>query len=81
MADAMLLTGRCGGRETWGVALQEELRAVRQVVDRLAERFPDISHASFEQAARQEHNALEGDRIRDYVRVLVEHAAKARVSR
>ncbi|MDN4643346.1 three-helix bundle dimerization domain-containing protein [Arthrobacter sp. PsM3] len=59
----------------------EELRAVGNVVDRLAERFPDISRSSIEEAVREEHRALEGGRVRDYVPVLVEHAARARLSR
>jgi hypothetical protein len=61
--------------------MDEELRAVGQVVDRLARRFPDISRSSIEEAVRQEHQALESGLVRDYVPVLVEHAAKARLSR
>jgi hypothetical protein len=61
--------------------MDEELRAVGQVVDRLVERFPDISRSLIEEAVRQEHRALESGRVRDYVPVLVEHAAKARLSR
>lgn len=78
---ATSLTVRRGGRETWGVNKDEELRAVGQVVDRLAERFPDISRSSIEDAVWQEHKALESGRVRDYVPVLVEHAAKTRLSR
>ena len=52
-------------RETWGVDVKKELRAVGQVVDRLAQRFPDISRSSIEEAIRQEHKALENGRVRD----------------
>jgi hypothetical protein len=33
-----------------------------------------------EEAVRQEHQALESGRVRDYVPVLLEHAAKTRLS-
>lgn len=74
------MTGRHGGRETWGVNRDEELKAVGHVVDRLAERFPHLSRASIEEAVREEHEALDGGKVRDFVPVLVEHAAKARLS-
>ncbi|WP_426999073.1 three-helix bundle dimerization domain-containing protein [Pseudarthrobacter sp. N5] len=61
--------------------MDDELKAVEMVVDRLAERFPHVPRPSIEQAVREEHKALDGGRIRDYVPVLVEHAAKARLSR
>lgn len=49
--------------------------------DRLVQRFPDISRSVIEEAVWQEHKALEGGRVRDFVPILVEHAAKARLSR
>ncbi|WP_427135285.1 three-helix bundle dimerization domain-containing protein [Pseudarthrobacter sp. S9] len=61
--------------------MDDESKAVDNVVERLAERFPHIPRPSIEQAVREEHQALDGGRIRDYVPVLVEHAAKARLSR
>ncbi|WP_427136493.1 three-helix bundle dimerization domain-containing protein [Pseudarthrobacter sp. S9] len=61
--------------------MDDELKAVDNVVECLAERFPHIPRPSIEQAVREEHQALDGGRIRDYVPVLVEHAAKARLSR
>lgn len=75
------MTGRRGRRETGQVNMDDELKAVDMVVDRLAERFPRVPRPSIEQAVREEHQALDGGRIRDYVPVLVEHAAKARLSR
>lgn len=59
----------------------EELRAIGKVVERLAERFPTVPRPSIEEAVRAEHGALDGGRVRDFVPVLVERAAKARLSR
>lgn len=61
--------------------MDDESKAVDNVVERLAELFPHIPRTSIEQAVREEYQALDGGRIRDYVPVLVEHAAKARLSR
>jgi hypothetical protein len=58
----------------------EELKAIETVVDRLAERFPEALRSNIEDAVRQEHESLSGGRIRDFVPLLVEHAAKARLS-
>ena len=74
------LTVRSGGRDTWGVNRDDEVKALGVVVDRLAERFPNLSRSSIEEAVREEHQALDGGRVRDFVPVLVEHAAKARLS-
>jgi hypothetical protein len=59
----------------------EELKAMGNVVDRLAERFPAVPRSSIEEAVREEHNALDDGPVRDFVPVLVERAAKARLSR
>ncbi|MGM7774462.1 three-helix bundle dimerization domain-containing protein [Arthrobacter sp. KNU-44] len=61
--------------------IEDELKAIDSVVDRLAERFPHVPRLSVEETVREEHQALAGGRIRDYVPVLVEHAARARLSR
>ncbi|MET3812378.1 three-helix bundle dimerization domain-containing protein [Arthrobacter sp. UYEF3] len=58
----------------------DELKAIGSVVDRLAERFPEVSRSSIEEAVREEHESLNGGRIRDFVPILVEHAARARFS-
>ncbi|MGO4490628.1 three-helix bundle dimerization domain-containing protein [Arthrobacter sp. 2YAF22_2] len=58
----------------------EELKAIGTVVDRLAERFPEAPRSSIEAAVREEHESLNEGRIRDFVPILVEHAAKARLS-
>ncbi|MFF1383553.1 three-helix bundle dimerization domain-containing protein [Arthrobacter sp. NPDC058288] len=61
--------------------MDDESRAIDKVVDHLAERFPSVPRPSIERAVREEHQALADGRIRDYIPVLVEHAAKARLSR
>lgn len=61
------------------MSAEEELRAVAKIVDRLAERFPHIPRQSIERAVLEEHKALDGRPIRDYVPVLVERGAKGRL--
>ena len=60
--------------------IDDELKAIDNVVDRLAERFPHIPRPSIEQTVQEEHQALADGPIRDYVPVLVEHAVRARLS-
>jgi hypothetical protein len=56
-----------------------EDKAVAEVSDRLAERFPSIPRSRIDEVVESERRALEGKPIRDYVPVLVEHGAKARL--
>ena len=58
---------------------EEEARAVDQVVDRLAARFPDVSRDRVAAVVGEEHLELEGNPIRDFVPVLVEHEARERL--
>jgi hypothetical protein len=58
---------------------EEEARAVDQVVDRLAARFPDVSRDRVAAVVGEEHVELEGNPIRDFVPVLVEHEARERL--
>ena len=58
---------------------EEEARAVDQVVDRLAARFPDVSRDRVAAIVGEEHLELEGNPIRDFVPVLVEHEARERL--
>ncbi|TFC52623.1 hypothetical protein E3T26_09165 [Cryobacterium sp. TMT1-21] len=55
------------------------MKAVAKVVDRLVERFPHSPRPSFGRAVLEEHKALDGRPIREYVPVLVEHRAKGRL--
>ncbi|TFC44366.1 hypothetical protein E3T26_01090 [Cryobacterium sp. TMT1-21] len=61
------------------MSTDEELRAIAKVVDRLAERFPHIPRSSIERAVLEEHKALDGRPVREYVPVLVERGAKGRL--
>ena len=58
---------------------EEEARAVDQVVDRLAARFPDVSRDRVAAVVGEEHLELEGNPIRDFIPVLVEHEARERL--
>jgi hypothetical protein len=59
---------------------EPEARALMAVMDRLAERFPDKDRSSIEQIVAEEHELLDEGRIRDYVPVLVERAARLRLT-
>ncbi|GAB3046625.1 hypothetical protein GCM10027053_00320 [Intrasporangium mesophilum] len=56
-----------------------ESRAIEEVVARLSERFPGVALEVIEAAVRVAHEGLEGP-VRDYVPVLVEHAARDRLA-
>ena len=57
----------------------DEDKAVSVVVDRLAERFPSVPRSRIDEVVQAERQALDGKPIRDYIPVLVEHGAKARL--
>lgn len=56
-----------------------EAQALTDVRDRLAERFPDLGEDVVETAVRAAHSELTGP-IREFVPVLVEHAARDRLA-
>jgi hypothetical protein len=56
-----------------------EDQAVSQVIDRLAEKFPERPRAYIETVVTEQRHLLDGKPIRDYVPVLIEHGAKARL--
>lgn len=58
--------------------LQED-QAIAKVVDRLADRFPELGRARVDQVVVETRRLLDGNPIRDYVPVLVERTAKARL--
>lgn len=62
------------------VGVTEELRALDAVVDRLAEKFPQVSREKIEDLVQQEHRLLDAGRVRDFVPILVEHAARNRLA-
>ncbi|WP_394771299.1 three-helix bundle dimerization domain-containing protein [Lacisediminihabitans sp.] len=53
-----------------------EAEAVAVVIDRLAEKFPRLGRNEVERAVREAHQALDGNPIREYIPVLVEHDAR-----
>jgi hypothetical protein len=58
--------------------LQED-QGIAKVIDRLADRFPTLGRVQVEQVVEETHRLLDGNPIRDYVPVLVERTAKARL--
>jgi hypothetical protein len=57
----------------------DEIRAVDEVIDRLAAHFPDVPRVDVASVVYDEHRRLDGNPIRDYVPVLVEHEARDRL--
>jgi len=56
----------------------DERQAVEQVTVRLSARFPNLPTTLVRTTVRDEHAKLDG-RVRDYVPVLVERAARQRL--
>lgn len=54
----------------------DDEETLRQVVDRLQEKFPDLPRTEIETAARTEFDALAGRPVHDYLSILTERAAK-----
>lgn len=55
---------------------EDEDRAVAHVIDRLAEKFPDLPRSIVERAVHERRAALAGNPVRDYIPVLIERGAK-----
>lgn len=60
--------------------MPREPEALLALTDRLAERFPEHQRSIIEQVVAEEHALFDDGPIRDYVPVLVERAAKLRLS-
>jgi hypothetical protein len=54
---------------------------LRQVVDRLQEKLPDVAREEIEATARTEFEALSGRPVHDYLAILTERAAKKKLKR
>jgi len=59
---------------------EHERLALAGVRERLCERYPDLDPALVEAAVRVSHLELTGNPIRDFVPLLVEHAARDRLA-
>jgi hypothetical protein len=59
----------------------EELRALTGVVDRLAEKFPEVPSGIIEEVVQEQHRELDAGSVRDFVPILVEHGAQDRLRR
>ena len=59
---------------------EHEQHALAGVRDRLCQRFPELAPTVVEAAVRVAHAELIESRIRDFVPVLVEHAARERLA-
>jgi hypothetical protein len=57
-----------------------EVQALAAVVDRLAERFREVERSVIEDLVAYEHSLFADGRVRDYIPILVERAAKLRLS-
>ena len=59
----------------------DETQAIDQVIDRLSQRFPSLEREHIADVVQDEHGQLEEGRVRDFVPVLVEKAAKRRLKK
>jgi len=59
--------------------LADEDQALSDVVDRLEERFPSRDRSEIERAVADAHSHFERAKVRDFVPVLVEREARARL--
>ena len=59
----------------------DETQAIDQVIDRLSQRFPSLEREHIADVVQDEHGQLDEGRVRDFVPVLVEKAAKRRLKK
>ena len=57
----------------------DEAKEIDEVIERLMIKFPTATRDEVVEAVSQEHQALTGNRVRDFVPVLVEQQAKRRL--
>lgn len=58
---------------------EEEAQAIAKVISRLRQKFSEVAPQEVENIVHEEHWALSGRPVRDFVPVLVEHEAKQRL--
>lgn len=61
------------------MAERDEHQAIEHVIARLAERFPTLSDEHVRQVVDEELHRLDANPVRDFIPVLVEHAATERL--
>jgi hypothetical protein len=61
------------------MAKESEAQAVLAVIERLIDKFPALNRTEIEAVVAEEHGKLSEGPIRDFVPVLVERSAKARL--
>jgi hypothetical protein len=59
----------------------DDAETVRQVVERLEKKFPDVPRDQIEAVAQTEFDALSGRPVRDFLTILTERAAKKRLKK
>lgn len=59
----------------------DETQAIDQVIDRLTQRFPSLEREHIADVVQDEHEQLDEGKVRDFVPVLVEKAAKRRLKK
>lgn len=57
----------------------DEEKALAEIVARLTERFPDATPAEITAAVDEARSPFDGSKVRDFVPVLIEKAAKKRL--
>lgn len=65
--------------QTGRMGPSDEEQAVHAVIDRLAGRFPQLEREDIATVVHEAHHELDGNPIRDFVPVLVEHEARERL--
>lgn len=58
----------------------KELAKIAEISTRLTSRHPEVSRGTVETVVREVHRDFEGSRVRDFVPLLVERYAGARLS-
>jgi hypothetical protein len=59
----------------------DDEETVRQIVERLQKKFPDVPRDEIERVAQTEFDALAGRPVRDYLTILTERAAKKQLKK
>ncbi|RZL81882.1 MAG: hypothetical protein EOP32_13775 [Rhodococcus sp. (in: high G+C Gram-positive bacteria)] len=57
----------------------EELHHIEQVIDRFDTRYPDVPRESIEQVVHSAHRHFANGKVRDFVPLLVERAAREKI--